>query len=60
MEKKKLIPKPHGPVLRYYSSNKSVAAVSSAGKITAKKAGKCTVYVLAVNGARKSIAVTVK
>ena len=58
--KKKLIPKPHGPVLRYCSSNKSVAAVSSAGKITAKKAGKCTVYVLAVNGVRKSIAVTVK
>ena len=58
--KKKLIPKPHGPVLRYSSSNKSVAAVSSAGKITAKKAGKCTVYVLAVNGVRKAIAVTVK
>lgn len=58
--KKKLIPKPHGPVLRYCSSNKSVATVSSAGKITAKNAGKCTIYVLAVNGVRKSIAVTVK
>lgn len=58
--KKKLIPKAHGPVLRYCSSNKAVATVSSAGKITAKKAGKCTVYVLAVNGVRKSIAVTVK
>ena len=58
--KKKLIPKPHGPALRYCSSNKAVATVSSAGKITAKKAGKCTVYVLAVNGVRKAIAVTVK
>ena len=59
-KKKKLIPKGHGSTLRYRSSNSAVASVSSSGKITAKSAGKCTVYVFAVNGVRKAIAVTVK
>ena len=58
--KKKLISKAHGPVLRYRTSNKSIATVSSSGVITGKSAGKCTVYALSVNGLRKAIAVTVK
>ena len=37
-----------------------MAVKTNAKKITAKKAGKCTVYVLTVNGVRKAIAVTVK
>lgn len=58
--KKKLIPRGHGPSLRYYTSNKAIATVNSAGKITAKAKGKCTVYVLSISGVRKAIAVTVK
>ena len=57
---KKLIPKGHGPTLRYCSSNSSVATVSSAGVIKAKAAGKCTIYILAIDGSRKNIAVVVK
>ena len=58
--KKKLPDKGHGAALRYYTSNKAIATVSSAGKITAKAKGKCTVYVLSISGVRKAIAVTVK
>ncbi len=57
---KKLIPTEHEPKLRYISSNKKIATVSKAGKITAKAKGTCNVYVLAVNGARKTVKVTVK
>ena len=46
--------------LRYESSNKSVATVSSKGKVTAKKIGKATIYVYAQNGVCATIAVTVK
>lgn len=58
--KKKLPDKGHGAALRYYTSNKAIATVSSAGKITAKGKGKCTVYVLSISGVRKAVAVTVK
>ena len=58
--KKKLPDKGHGAALRYYTSNKAIATVSSAGKITAKAKGKCTVYVLSISGVRKAVAVTVK
>lgn len=57
---KKLLPKKHGPELRYISSNKKVAAVSDSGKITAKAKGKCKVYVLALNGVKTVVKVTVK
>ena len=59
-KKKKLMPKSHGPTLRYCSTNNAVATVNTSGKITAKTAGKCTVYVFAVNGVRNAVAVTVK
>ncbi len=57
---KALIPDCHEPELRYISSNKKIATVSKSGKITAKGKGKCKVYVLAINGVRKAIKVTVK
>ena len=57
---KKLMGSDHTAKLRYVSSNKAVAAVSSSGKITAKSAGKCTVYAIAANGVKKAIKVTVK
>lgn len=58
--KKKLMAKGHAPKLRYLSSDQTVAAVSSSGKITAKAKGTCTIYVYAHNGISKSITVTVK
>lgn len=45
---------------RYISSNTKIAQVTAKGKIKAVKAGTCTVYVLAPNGVRKAIKVTVK
>lgn len=50
----------HVKTFRYISSNTNIAKVTKAGKITAVKAGTCTVYVLAPNGVRKAIVVTVK
>ena len=46
--------------VRYESTNPKVAKVSKSGKITAKKKGKCYVYVFAQNGVFKKIKVTVK
>jgi hypothetical protein len=46
--------------LRYFSSNTSVATVSETGNIKARGAGNCTVYVMANNGIRAGIRVTVK
>ena len=57
---KKLIPSRHAPKLRYVSSNKKIATVSKSGKIRAKSKGSCKIYVIAVNGARKAVAVTVR
>ncbi len=58
--KKKLMAKGHAAKLRYLSSNKKIAVVSKAGKITATAKGTCTIYVYAHNGICKSIKVTVK
>lgn len=44
----------------YATSNKSVATVSSTGKITAKKAGTAKVTVTATDGTKKKATVTVK
>ena len=57
---KKLIATSHAPKLRYLSSNTGIATVNKAGKITAKKAGICTVYAYAANGVSKAVNVTVK
>ena len=57
---KLLMPKSHTPHLRYFSSNKKIATVTKKGKVTAKSKGKCKIYVLAANGARKTVKVTVK
>ncbi len=56
--KKKLLT--HAAELRYYTDNKKVAKVSRTGKITARGRGKCTVYVIAINGVCKKMTVTVK
>ncbi len=46
--------------VRYESSDPDVATVSSSGRITAKKKGKCRIYVYAQNGISKTIRVTIR
>lgn len=58
--KKKLLAATHCARIRWTSSNKKIAAVTSAGKITAKTAGTCTIYAVAASGTRKACKVTVK
>lgn len=50
----------HEDKFRYQTSNKKIATVSRSGVIRGKKAGRCKVYVIAENGVRKVIKVTVK
>ena len=57
---KKLMPSGHAPKLRYLSSNKKIATVSSSGQIRAKAKGSCKIYVYAVNGVSKTIKLTVR
>lgn len=57
---KKLMPKTHLKTVRYKTTNKKVATVSTGGKITAKGKGTCTIYAFAHNGVSKKITVTVK
>ena len=45
---------------RYYSSNKNIATVTEDGKITAVAEGKVTIYVIASNGVKKAVKVTIK
>ena len=59
-KKKKALGKEHGKRFRYISSNPTIATVNSNGIIQAKKSGKCTVSVFAINGCEKKITVTVK
>lgn len=49
----------HERIFRYYTGNKEVAAVTKNGKIKAKKAGTCTIFVIANNGVAKTIELTV-
>lgn len=46
--------------ISYESSNSKIVAVSSSGKIKAKKKGSCVIYVYAQNGVSKKVKVTVK
>jgi len=50
----------HVSKVRWYSSDTSVAKVTSSGKIRAVGKGKCTIYALANNGIKSSVKVTVK
>ncbi|MCR4691065.1 MAG: exo-alpha-sialidase [Lachnospiraceae bacterium] len=59
-KKKKELPNKYAKKFRYASSDKTVATVSKKGKIKAKKAGTCDIYVYAKNGASKKIKVTVQ
>ncbi len=59
-KRRKLMPDKHVKTLRYRSSDPGVASVGASGKITAKKPGKCVVYVYAHNGVNKKINVIVK
>jgi uncharacterized protein YjdB len=49
----------HVEKLRYYSSDRNVATVTSTGEIKAIAGGKCTIYVITNNGVRANVAVTV-
>ena len=55
-----LFPAGHERVLRFYSSDKRVATVTKSGKVKAKSKGTCKIYVIATNGAGKTVTVTVK
>lgn len=59
-KKKKQLSKAHTREFRYLSSSKKVAAVSAKGKVRAKGAGSCTIYVFAKNGCRCKIKIKVK
>lgn len=58
--KNHLFPTTHANILRYYSSNKKIAAVSQSGKVKGKSIGACKVYVIAPNGERKAVTIVVK
>ena len=57
---KTLIPKDHAAHIRYMSSNTKIATVSAKGVIKGKAKGTCYIYVYTVNGAYKTVKVTVK
>ncbi|MBQ9180524.1 Ig-like domain-containing protein [Candidatus Saccharibacteria bacterium] len=57
--KKKVLSDAHAKEFRYQTSDKTVATVSSKGKITAKAVGKCTIYVYSRNGYAKTVTVRV-
>jgi hypothetical protein len=57
-KKKKLIN--HEKKLRYVCNNLAVAEVDPSGIIVAKAKGSCTIYAIAVNGARKAVTVIVQ
>ena len=57
---KKPLTNAHAKELRYATSDKSVATVTTKGKIKAKGKGTCTIYVYARNGYAKKIKVKVK
>lgn len=58
--KRNLLPNYHGPNLKYFTTNKGVAKISKNGTITATGKGTCKVYVMALNGVKAPVKVTVK
>lgn len=46
--------------VRFWSSNQKIASVTGKGKIRAVSKGKCTIYVMAENGLKAKLKVTVK
>jgi hypothetical protein len=58
--KKKLLPSSKVAAVRYFSTNTSVAKVTSSGKVKAVAQGSCTVYAVAANGVKTSVKITVK
>lgn len=57
---KKSLSDSHAKEFRFASNNTKIATVDAEGNITAKKAGKCYVYVYARNGFTKRITVVVE
>lgn len=58
--KKKLLSTKHAPQIRYYTTNSKVATVNKKGQIIGRNSGNCTIYVVALNGVRKKVKVTVE
>lgn len=58
--RKKQLSAAHTKEFRYLSSNKKIATVTAGGKVKAKGAGICTVYVFAKNGCKRKIKIRVK
>ena len=50
----------HGSILHYFSSNTSVATVSKEGKICGIAPGCCRIWIIAANGIRSGLDVTVR
>lgn len=50
----------HGPMFRYISTNENIASVSDSGLITGKNPGNCYIAVVAINGVRKILSITVQ
>lgn len=48
-----------GKIIKWVSSNKSIATVSSSGKVTAKKVGTVTIYAYDENGNQASVTINV-
>lgn len=46
--------------LRYGTTDSAVAKISSSGKITAAGKGTCRIYVIAPDGVRKTMKITVE
>ena len=57
---KKVLDGTHGARYLYACTNKNVATVDAKGRIKTKAAGKCTVYVIAVNGTTQAVQIIVK
>ncbi len=57
---KKQLSVAHTREFRYRSSNKKVAVVTAGGRVKAKGAGSCTVYIFAKNGCKRKIKIKVK